>query len=332
MSKITVILFTYNRTYYLKLAIESIVNQTYKDYELYIMDNGSSPDTFEIIKPYLCEKIKYHRNPVNSRNYVNEAFTKGEGEYLLITHDDDIMMSNMLEKEVEILENNQNCVMVGCNVALIDENGIVFKKRMNRNQTDHIFKRLDYIKSFLKCENISLFCPTIMLRRDFFIKNNFQFNMTAGPSMDNYLWFEVNLQSVDISIISEPLYFYRVHNLQDSNVNNFIKELIMFEKTIELLKHNLGLEKENQLIVLIIAKIALNNAYAFKYGKITKDELKKNLEKCKNYMIEWQIKSFKINIILFLSFNLSVIFVFLHKVYGKLLALKWFLKFWLKVR
>lgn len=284
MPKVTVALITYNRPDYLKQAIDAIICQTYKDFELIIMDNGSTSDTQDLVRPYLNQQVSYVRNLINNREYMNTAFSVGTGEYLIITHDDDMMMPRMLEKEVEILDNDNDCVLVGCNTTIINEEGIVLNKRFNRHYTNRKFKQFEYIKSFFSDELI-LLCPTILLRRSFFNSNNLNFKIfEVGPAADNYLWFEVNLHHFNLVTIAEPLYYYRIHKKQDSVANSLTMELSMFLKTLDLLKTNLPSDRAKPYLKIVITKLIYTAAFAFKYGKITRHEFNTIILKHKTYL------------------------------------------------
>jgi len=87
MSKITIVLTTYNRPNYLKLAIDAILSQTFTDFELVILDNGSDERTSEIINQFNDNRILSVRTEKNDFNFVNKAFEYTKNEYLMITHD-----------------------------------------------------------------------------------------------------------------------------------------------------------------------------------------------------------------------------------------------------
>ena len=71
---LTIALQTYNRPNYLSESITSILNQTFKDYELIILDNGSDPDTVSVVKSFQDSRIRYIRNNINDLNFLNKAF------------------------------------------------------------------------------------------------------------------------------------------------------------------------------------------------------------------------------------------------------------------
>jgi len=318
MPKVTIALITYNRAGYLTQAIDAVLLQTYRDFELIIMDNGSTVETYESIKPYLSEQVKYHRNPINNREYANEAFSLATGEFLLITHDDDMMMPTMLEREVELLNLNTNCVLVGCNVTLINEDNKVISQRANKQKKNHTFNQYEYIKSFFS-GGLVLFCPTILMRRSFFDSNCLNYDVLGvGPAADSYLWFEVNLNPVQLALISEPLYNYRIHSNQDWLANANTMEFILFPKTIDLLLSKMSIVNAKPYLKLIIHKSIVNTAFAYYLKKITKQEFVNNIIRYKAELINWSLISTKDKFILFFIKYFNLYYIFSYKIYVRI--------------
>lgn len=104
--KVSVIIPTYNRAEFISDAIESVLNQTFEDYEIIIVDDGSTDNTKQIVQSY-TSKVKYYyqeQSGVSSaRNYGIKAAT---GEYIAFLDSDDQFLPQKLEKQVEVLENN----------------------------------------------------------------------------------------------------------------------------------------------------------------------------------------------------------------------------------
>jgi len=237
MPKVTVALITYNRIKYLKEAIEGVLQQTYKDFELIIMDNGSTEETYQFIKPYLNDKVKYYRNSINSRNIVNKIFDLFSSEYLIITHDDDIMMENLLENQVAILEKNQDISIIASNTMFIDENSAIIKNKSQNIKKDIIWSKNEFIKDSI-INNLYIPCPKVMRMKMIFDKYNLRFNLNVGPATDLYLWYETNLLDFKMYFLHEPLYKYRIHNLQDSTVSRIEMEFSIYSPILEFLAKN----------------------------------------------------------------------------------------------
>jgi glycosyltransferase involved in cell wall biosynthesis len=116
---VSIILPTYNRAYLLKRAIRSILNQTYKNFELIIVDDGSTDNTEEVVEDFHDERIRYiackkHRGANAARN---AGIKLAEGEYIAFQDDDDIWLPRKLEIQVETFQNspsNVGVVYTGC--------------------------------------------------------------------------------------------------------------------------------------------------------------------------------------------------------------------------
>ena len=131
MVKVSICIPTYNQVKYLKRTIDSVLNQTYTDYEIIITDDSPTNIVFDLVQEYQLEgKIQYYKNevPLGSPENWNEAIRKAKGEYIKIMHHDDwFTYSNSLGVFVDLMENN-NDVTIGVvssrNVKLIDNSTI----------------------------------------------------------------------------------------------------------------------------------------------------------------------------------------------------------------
>ena len=106
--KVSVILPTYNREATLGRAIESVLNQTYTDFELIIVDDGSTDNTRQLVENIHDDRITYYYVKINSgaaaaRNYGIE---RAEGEYIAFQDSDDYWHSDKLEKQMKVMESN----------------------------------------------------------------------------------------------------------------------------------------------------------------------------------------------------------------------------------
>lgn len=126
--KISVIMGIYNCASTLPEAIESILNQTYSNWEIIMCDDGSSDDTFKVAQEYqrkYPEKIKVIRNEKNSglNKTLNHCLKYADGDYIARMDGDDISLSTRFEKEAKFLEENPDYSIVSCPMIYFDENG-----------------------------------------------------------------------------------------------------------------------------------------------------------------------------------------------------------------
>lgn len=127
MSKVSICITTYNRAETLPATLDSILKQTYRDFELIISDDNSQDKTAEICEHY-CRKddrIRYFRNAKNLKmpGNLNNAISKAKFEYIANLHDGDIYRSDLIEKWYAALENNPEALFVFNNYNSVDANG-----------------------------------------------------------------------------------------------------------------------------------------------------------------------------------------------------------------
>ena len=113
---VSVLITSYNYGHYISEAIDSVLAQTYTDFELIIVDNGSEDDTAEIVKTYMLRdsRVKIHINESNIgmfRNY-NKALLLARGKYIKFLNADDTFHPELLETFTQILNNDSNISLV----------------------------------------------------------------------------------------------------------------------------------------------------------------------------------------------------------------------------
>lgn len=119
---ISVLMCTYNRENYLRHAIDSVLNQTYKDFEFIIMDDGSTDGTEELIHSYQDPRIRYYKMARNSYYCyaANEGLSRCQGTYVAFMNSDDIWELDKLQKQWEFMEHHSSYGACFTAVTLID--------------------------------------------------------------------------------------------------------------------------------------------------------------------------------------------------------------------
>ncbi|MCQ6264731.1 glycosyltransferase [Fictibacillus sp. WQ 8-8] len=129
MPRVSVIMGIYNTNNetLVKPAIDSILNQTYTDFEFIICDDGSNDGTLELVRKITNHdsRVKIIENITNKglASTLNNCLEISKGDYIARMDADDISLPHRLEKQVEFLDNNLEYDLVGCNAVLFDENG-----------------------------------------------------------------------------------------------------------------------------------------------------------------------------------------------------------------
>lgn len=204
---LTVIMTTYNRCRYLEQTIKSILNQTFQDFDFYVLDNASTDDTEKVVRKY-SERIVYIRNEKNLgyAGNVNKAIDLCETEFLSIVHDDDIYFPTIFERELEVFQTHPEVSLVAANCLKIDEEGAILEEAFFTGE-EKIFKKYELFEQGIAPPN-----PSWMYRVEFIKKKKLRW--IEGLESDVIFVNELNLLDTEIFYIDEPMFYYRVHKKQ----------------------------------------------------------------------------------------------------------------------
>lgn len=127
---VTVLIPAYNAAPTIRRAVDSVLAQSYRDYEVIIVDDGSRDATSEIVASYNSDKIRLIRLAHNQgeSGAMNEGIAAAQGELIAFLDADDQWLPDKLAKQVEALRNNPNAVMATCGCRFIDNQGNVFRE------------------------------------------------------------------------------------------------------------------------------------------------------------------------------------------------------------
>ncbi|MDF2944229.1 MAG: hypothetical protein K0S01_3087 [Herbinix sp.] len=207
MKRVTVIMPVYNAEKYLKIAIDSILNQTYSNFELLLIDDASTDGSADIIKQYDDERIRLVRNKVNMgiSGTRNKGLELCSTEYIALLDNDDIATPTRLEKEVQYLDENRDVDVVAGQYWKIDENGELTNK--------HTIIRTNpkYIKAYLMLGN-TISNGTAMFRKSFINKFGIRYQNNYYGAEDYKFWVECSLHGKIVNL-DEVFLLYRMgHN------------------------------------------------------------------------------------------------------------------------
>lgn len=145
---VSVLIPVYNVEFYVKDAIESIQNQTYKNLEIIVVDDASTDNTYDVVEKLAKDdrRIKLYKNESNLRivKTLNYALTLANGYYIARMDGDDISAFDRIEKKVKFLEESSDIDLVGCSLVSIDSNGEEIKRVKKLDDFDLIKKTLRY--------------------------------------------------------------------------------------------------------------------------------------------------------------------------------------------
>src|SRR5574344_1830027 len=158
---VSILIPTYNRKELLERAMESAINQTYKNVEILIGDNHSEDDTEALCREYEQKdsRIKYHRHTKNINALPNSTslLTKFKGEYFVWLCDDDWLDLNYVEEGIKFLQKHKNYTYVSPRTVLCDDSGKKIRncKAMRFNQDNPKFRILNFIKNMFLTDDVS---------------------------------------------------------------------------------------------------------------------------------------------------------------------------------
>jgi len=129
MPKISVIMPTYNGGKYIRRAIDSVLGQSFKDFEIIVINDGSTDDTEQVLQEYIGRdsRVNYfdNKNNLGIQKTLNRGLKESKGKYIArIDDDDEWIDKEKLKRQIEFLENNPGYVLVGTGATVVDEKGL----------------------------------------------------------------------------------------------------------------------------------------------------------------------------------------------------------------
>lgn len=202
----------YNATPYLAEALESILMQTFKDWELILIDDGSTDDIMSVLSKYRDERVYYIKNEINLGliKTLNKGIDYCSGDYIARMDADDISHPRRLEHQVNFMDKHPEYLMCGTNALVIDNDRLRTGKIRNLTSNDFLQVNLLFSTPFVH--------PSMMIRKEVLEVNKYDENYKHAE--DYELWCRIAHQG-KIANIDKDLLLYRWH---DSNVSVLNRE------------------------------------------------------------------------------------------------------------
>tara|TARA_B100000989_G_scaffold298905_1_gene290915 strand:+ start:12962 stop:13951 length:990 start_codon:yes stop_codon:yes gene_type:complete len=319
--QLTIILPCYNSEKYIYQSIISILNQTFKNFKLIIINDGSTDNTLKIIKSFKDKRIKLINNKGNKGLIysLNKGISQANSIYLARMDGDDISERNRLKQQINFLNKHPTVHVIGSAVNLID-------KHSNKIQTT-TYPSDDYLIKWKMLFSCPIAHPSVMMRSSIFKKIN-GYNYKYKLAEDYYLWSRLFLEDKKFYNLNYPLLNLRKHdeNITEKNLAFHINQSLKISKNlisnfINVKSHNLNQEllkclftngkfggkKSNHALEIIEVLI-------FKYQKKYQKKLKKNeIFKLKKEALVMMVKIYLRNLLiinpfLFIKCSFNVIF------------------------
>ena len=226
MPKISVIMPVYNTdSQYLKEAIESVLQQTYTNFELLIIDDASTTDIQKVIQKYNDSRIKYIRLNENqgAANARNLGIKKASGEFIAFLDSDDIALSERFSTQINFFESNPNIECVGSSFIIIPEG------KMCHHKTEH-----KDIVLHLLLHGCAFLHSSVMLRTKIITTNNIFYKVDYVPAEDYAFWLDL-IGVCHFANIDEILVKYRWHGANISITKAYMQKTLANKARIKKL-------------------------------------------------------------------------------------------------
>lgn len=198
MVKVSIIIPVYNGERYVSEAIDSVLNQTYKDFEIIVIDDGSKDDTLNILMRYV-EKIKWKTQENKGQaSAINKGIKMAKGKYIAYLDADDVCLPERFENQVKYLDEHPDVGLVYADFYQTDENGKIRRTVKSRPPDNFVLLQEDYIGR-----------STCMHKRECLDEVGlFDESITGDDDWD--MWIRIS-EKFRMGYIDKPLVKYRVH-------------------------------------------------------------------------------------------------------------------------
>ena len=317
---VSVVLPVYNGETYLKESIDSIISQTYTNFELLIINDGSTDKSEEICLSYNDDRIKYiFQKNEGLAETLNNALTLCKGKYIARQDQDDISYKNRFQKQVDFLEKNESIVLLGARAKIFSDEVDYLKTHNHATQPSILKFDLMFNNPFVH--------STIMFRKTSLEIVGY-YNTNRSFYEDYELWSRF-VQAGDVANLPDVLLDYRHHDQGLSKSTNYFKDDAIYHQNIKNIESLLGYKSKfiNELAAVIHNKTEL-------YKDSSYSELKKIIQEIsltiiKQYpqdekIIKIRLKqylriiSYKINVMKRIQYKNYPLIVILLKIKNKL--------------
>lgn len=259
--KLSVVMSVYNGESYLRDAIESILNQTFKDFEFIIIDDGSEDASEDIIRSYDDSRIKFvQQDNAGLPIALNKGIDLAKGEYIVRMDADDISVPDRLKIQFDFMKAHSDVDILGGRACLIDERGKEIGEKIKPTDPMIIKRALEYA-----CPVIH---PTYIVRTSVYRKlNGYRSCFPVGQDYDFLL--RANDLGMRISNLSKGMLYYRV-NTKGTNPNRVRFQMFVTRMALRLHRQRVKYGCENSDLLKRIAETSISRAgvrfsFAYRY-------------------------------------------------------------------
>ncbi|MNX59872.1 Spore coat polysaccharide biosynthesis protein SpsA [compost metagenome] len=223
---VSVVAYIHNYAHYLEAALTSILEQTYTDFELYILDDGSTDNTAQVIEPFLADpRVRYEYQPNKGRDRLHETFNRcleaTTGELIVIANGDDLMHPEKIERQVMAFLSDPEIEIVYHDATFIDAQDREIPGGFSgaleaRSYRDRLLGRLKFVGCFIPN-------PSVMFRRDILRRIGLQ---EDGWMHDYQFWLKAAMARCRFHRLPDRLLRYRIHEESHSTSSHRINRIL----------------------------------------------------------------------------------------------------------
>lgn len=253
---VSIIIPTFNRAHLIGQTLDSIIAQTYENWECIVVDDGSTDNTAEVMAEYVKgnSRIQFHHRPPEHKPGGNGArnygFKISRGEFVQWFDDDDLMHPDKIEKKLLALKGD-NANFSVCNFGVFwehpDKELIISEKTLiSKNPFEDFVKR-----------DIEIMTPSPLWRKNFLLKLPFLFDENLKASQEWDFYTRIFMVDSNYRIINEPLFYIRRHEKSIQNQNSLEPVWFRFQTRLALLNNKelqLSPEIKNYLSAYLIER------------------------------------------------------------------------------
>lgn len=201
--RISVLMPVYNAEKFLKPAIDSILNQTFKDFEFLIINDGSTDSSKKIILSYKDSRIKFFENKKNLgvTRTLNKGLRLAKGKYIARMDADDISLPDRLQKQVEFMAKNPQVAVCGTWVQIVDDKTL--RHEIWKSPGD--FESVKSLALFYS----PVYHPTVLIRNEALKKYNLSYSLSFPHAEDYALWVRI-MEKAKVINLQEVLLLHRI--------------------------------------------------------------------------------------------------------------------------
>jgi len=253
---VSIIVSCYNHEAYIKECILSILNQTYDNIELIVIDDGSSDKSADILEHLQQDHLFYFERQTNQglTKTLNKALKLAKGKYIAPLGSDDIILPNKTAIQVDYLEKRSDIAVIGGNITCIDQDGKIKQKQRHKE-----YREVDF-KTIFKKPKLIPAAPSVMIRAD--VLHEIGGYNTECKLEDLYLWLTITHAGYKIAVLKDIVAHYREHGSNTYKNYKFMTDSLL--QTYNYFSSEPGYEyiKNKTLITMFLKTSKKDSEYA----------------------------------------------------------------------